>query len=218
VRRAVLCDLDGTLVDSSADLSAAVNRARTEIGLEPLPLETVRGFIGDGVQVLLERAIPRPAAIPQAIEAFRAYYEGHLLDETHPYDGIEAALDALAAQGLRLGVVTNKPESFARRILESTGLARFFGVVVGGDSLAERKPAAGPFRAALERLAAVPERSLMVGDGRNDVIGARNAGMPSCGVGWGIGDRVELRALSPDYWVERPEDLPPLVASLGKPT
>ncbi|HVY62157.1 MAG TPA: HAD-IA family hydrolase [Planctomycetota bacterium] len=217
---AVLFDLDGTLVDSSEDLAAAVNHARAGLGLGPLSTERVRGHIGDGMPVLLARSLPDPALVPRAIELFRPYYAAHLLDRTRAYEGAEAALDALAAAGVPLGVVTNKPGAFTRQILERTGLARFFGAaVVGSDDGFGKKPERGPFDAALARLGGPPpERALMVGDGRNDVLGPRGIGMASCGVGWGIGDPAELRALRPDYWVERPGQLPGIVLGEAGPS
>ncbi len=210
--RAVLFDLDGTLVDSTADLAAAVNHARAAAGFPPLPVAAIRAMIGDGMPALLARAVPEPALVARAIDAFRPYYAAHLLDATKVYDGVEDALAALAAAGVALAVVTNKPGRFSREILDRLGLARYFaapGAIVGGDGPSGKKPEPGPFRAALAALglpAAGP--ALVVGDGRNDVLGARAAGLPVCGVAWGIGDPAEIRALGPDYWVERPADLP----------
>jgi phosphoglycolate phosphatase len=216
--RAVLFDLDGTIVDSSADLAASVNHARAALGLGPLALEAVRGMIGDGMPVLLARAFAEaPALVPRAIDLFKAHYGAHLCDHTRAYPGVERALVALS--GRARAIVTNKPEAFSREILSRLGLDAFFGAVVGGDSGHGRKPEPGPFRAALAALGGGlrPEDALVVGDGRNDVLGGRAAGLAVCAVGFGLGDREELRALGPDYWIESWPELPALVAAPPEP-
>lgn len=212
--RAALFDLDGTLIDSAADLAASVNAARAATGFPAVPEATVRGWIGDGVNVLLTRAIPDPALVPRALEAFRAHYAEHLLDATVAFEGVPAALDALRSRGVRLAVVTNKAEGFSRRILEALGIEARFGAVVGSDSGHGRKPEAGPALAALAALGARPEEAVMVGDGRNDVLVARAAGIRACVVGWGIGWE-EARELRPDLFVARVEGL--AAALLGEP-
>ncbi len=222
----LLFDLDGTLVDSAPDIAAAANAARAALDLPPLPEEAIRAFIGDGVDALVERAIGTSGgagALARAKEAYRAHYERGLLDRTRPYPGVERALAALRDAGRRMAVVTNKPGRWSLAILRGLGLDRYFGAVVGGDGGAGRKPSAGPFEAALRALAeaageeagrgAAPlprERALVIGDGRNDVLGARAAGIAVCAVTYGIGDVAELRALGPDYLIESIEELPPI--------
>jgi len=211
--RHVLFDLDGTLVDSLADIANAVNFARAAVGYEPLSLPAVRGFVGDGMTKLLERAIPEPAHRPQATTCFKEHYAAHLADCTRPYAGMIEALDALTARGLRCAVITNKPHAFAVPILDKLGLTRFFPVVLGGDSTRTQKPSAEPFRVALEGLGAAPgdfSETLMVGDGHNDIKGARAAGVTSCAVLWGFTDEALLRGLQPDCFARVPGELPGL--------
>lgn len=202
---AILFDLDGTLIDSAADIAAAANAARVGLGYAPLPVEEVRGAIGDGVDVLMARLV-RPEDVARGVEIYREHYARHLLDATRPYPGIERLLADLR-RARRLAVVSNKPLRYSRTILEGLGLARAFGAVVGGDGPSGRKPAAGPFAEALLALAARPEDALVVGDGRNDVLGARAAGIAVCGVLYGIGAPDEMRALAPDLLAASVEEL-----------
>jgi phosphoglycolate phosphatase len=196
--RTILFDLDGTLIDSAKDIAASANAAREGLGYPRLEVETVRGLIGDGVDVLMRRCV-RPDDVARGVEIYRAHHAEHLLDTTRAYPGIDALLADLARAGAALAVVSNKPLRFTQRILEALSLARFFGVVIGGDGPAGRKPAPGPFEAALLALGAPPrEGALVVGDGRNDVLGARAAGLEVCGVLYGIGAPDEMRELGPD--------------------
>lgn len=208
--RHVLFDLDGTLVDSLADIANAVNFARAAVGYEPLGLPAVRGFVGDGMTKLLERAIPEPAHRPRATACFKEHYAAHLADCTRPYTGMVETLDALVARGQRCAVITNKPYAFALPILDRLKLARYFPVVLGGDSTKAQKPSVEPFRVALEGLGAAPgdfSGTLMVGDGHNDIKGARAAGVASCAVLWGFTDEALLRDLQPDSFARVPVEL-----------
>src|SRR5947208_16891206 len=138
----VAFDLDGTLIDSRADLTAAVNHVLRGLGLAELPPATLYRYVGDGARVLVERALgpEHQDRLEAAVEAFMAYYAAHLLDATRPYPGVEEALAALAARGVACSVLTNKPEAMSRAILDGLGLAARFVAIVGGDSLPVRTP------------------------------------------------------------------------------
>ena len=205
---AVLFDLDGTLIDSREDITAAVNHVRTSMGLTALPLSVVEEYVGDGVRLLLERALGTADAgtIDRALAVMRPYYLDHCLDRTSLYPGIAGMLEALAAcPGLRLGVVSNKPERPSERVLAGLGVRGRFAAVVGGDSTAARKPDPAPIRLALERAGVAGGRVLMVGDGPNDVEGARRAGFARCGVTWGFGRPGRIRECRPDHLATTPE-------------
>ncbi len=209
----VAFDLDGTLVDSGADLSAAVNHVLRGLGLPELPLATLSRYVGDGARVLVERALG-PAhrdRLAEGVEAFMTYYAAHLLDATRPYPGVEESLAALAAHGVACSVLTNKPEAMSRAILEGLGLAACFVAIVGGDSLPVRKP--DP--AGLERLRALTrtarERMLLVGDSGIDVRTARAGGVAFCGVAWGLAPEA-LAAAQPERIIAHPRELVTLVA------
>lgn len=181
-------DLDGTLVDSRCDLTAAVNHMLRTRGLAELPLETVCGYIGEGARVLVQRALG-PAHHDQldaSLAVFLAYYGAHLLDHTRPYDGIPEALTALAARGMVLSVLTNKPTAMSRTILDGLGLLPRFTAVIGGDSLAVRKPEPAGIDYLLTATGTSRERTLLIGDSLIDVATARAAQVAFCGVAWGL--------------------------------
>jgi len=191
---AIAFDLDGTLVDSRRDLAAAVNAVRRELGLEALPLERVVAFVGLGARVLVRRALPAAVAgedFEAAYGRFLELYHDRCLEETRPYPGIEAMLDALAER-FPLAVVTNKPERHTRKVLEGLGLARRLRFALGGDSLAARKPDPEPLREAARRLGVDLSRLLYVGDSAIDGETARRAGAPAALVTWGYGTAEEL--------------------------
>ncbi|HWI29302.1 MAG TPA: phosphoglycolate phosphatase [Stellaceae bacterium] len=208
---AVLFDLDGTLVDSVPDLAAAANRLLAELGCPPLDREEIARMVGDGVPKLVERALAASGAgsvaLAPAVERFTALYEASATALTRPYSGVEAVLERLAEAGARLALCTNKPEAATRAVLEGLGLARFFPVVLGGDSLPVRKPDPAPLLAALEKLGIAPRAATMVGDHRNDVLAAQRAGVVAIFAGYGYG-RATLGELKPDAFLESFKELP----------
>ncbi|MCA0273887.1 MAG: phosphoglycolate phosphatase [Proteobacteria bacterium] len=176
----IVFDLDGTLIDSAPDIHAAVARMLKAEGLEPLPLAEARGFIGNGVAVLVERVMAAvglaPAEHPRLLARFQAEYDAAPSALTRVFDGAEAALTALGAAGHPLGVCSNKPEATSRAILADLGLLRHFCAIVGGDSLPVRKPHPGPLLEAFRLLGA--ETGLYVGDSEVDAETAEAAVTP----------------------------------------
>jgi phosphoglycolate phosphatase len=207
--RAVIFDLDGTLIDSLPDIAAAVNRVLTWRGLETLLPMQVEMMIGDGAKVLLDRAFA--ARGHQAGEAemavFMDWYTLHGADETRPYPGMVEALAALREAGHPLGVCTNKPAAAARGILASLGLDQFFSAVIGGDSTPYRKPDPRHLAAVLAALAT--ENAVMVGDHYNDMAAAKGCGIPGIFAAWGYGAAESAQV------AQNASELPALVAGLG---
>jgi len=184
----ILLDLDGTLVDSVPDLHAALDRMLLARGLAPLSRAEATAMIGDGVRVLVERALfARGAEADEAaIAGFLADYEAHASEETRLFPGIEPALAEMAGRGWRLAVCTNKPERPARAILEGFGILHLFAAVGGGDSFPVRKP--DPAHVLATLAAAGGDRpAVMVGDHANDMLSGRGAGLPVVFCGWGYG-------------------------------
>ncbi|MBK1840219.1 phosphoglycolate phosphatase [Azospirillum sp. YIM B02556] len=181
--RAVAFDLDGTLVDSVADLMHASNALLAELGRPPVDLPAVRSFVGDGAPKLVERVLAATGGIPAAEEAarclsrFLSIYEADPSAHSVLYPGVAGTLDALAKSGLRLGVCTNKPMGATARLLDDLGIAGFFTAVVGGDSYPTRKPSPEPVLGLLGRLGVGPAETVFVGDNEHDVAAARAAGV-----------------------------------------
>lgn len=183
--KAVVFDLDGTLIDSAEDLCTALNRLLAEEALRPLALSEVVPMIGDGAARLVERGIlaagghVEAGSLPVLTRRFLAHYEPHAAERTRPVPGAAAALAALAADGLLLAICTNKPEQATRAILAALDLERHFAAVIGGDSVPGRpKPDPAMVVAAIGRLGVAAHEAVMVGDARNDVLAARAAGLP----------------------------------------
>ncbi|WP_376960484.1 phosphoglycolate phosphatase [Azospirillum sp. A26] len=182
--RAVAFDLDGTLVDSVADLMHASNALLAELGRPPVDLAAVRSFVGDGAPKLVERVLAATGGVPAAadeaarcLERFLAIYEADPSAHSTLYPGVAETLDRLAEAGLRLGVCTNKPMAATLRLLEDLGIAGRFAAVVGGDSYPTRKPSPEPVLGLLERLEVTPAETVFVGDNEHDVAAARAAGV-----------------------------------------
>ena len=189
MRSGVLFDLDGTLIDSRADLALAVNLTREDLGLPPLPQAQVVGYVGEGVRRLLARALPEcPDRLEEALVVNRRHYHAHLLDQTRLYPGVRPAMERMWGMGIPLMVVTNKPGEFAGRILEGLDVARFVAAVVGGGDCPRLKPDPAPLLFALERAGCGVVGSWMAGDHFTDLEAGRRAGLKRCYCRYGFGD------------------------------
>jgi phosphoglycolate phosphatase len=214
----IVFDLDGTLIDSAADLAAAVNNMLTGFGCEPLAIPEVRRMIGDGVAMLVGRALAarhcEHADPVQAAQVFLRHYESDATSRTTAFPGVGEALQTLKAAGIPLAVCTNKPARISADILCSLGLAQYFARVIGGDSLPFRKPDPRVLLALLEAFAARPEGSLLVGDSEVDAATARAAGVPFVLMkhGYRRGPAEEIPCMAA---LESFGELPPLVRALA---
>lgn len=200
--RAIALDLDGTLLDTIADLAGAANAMRVEMGLPPVAAERIASFVGGGMASLVHRALTddhtgqaSTAAHEQGLHSFQRHYDAMLVDSTRPYPGVVEGLAALSDMGLKLACVTNKPLRFTLPLLEKTGLAHFFSLTLGGDSLPEKKPSAMPLLHVCQAFGIEPGALLMVGDSHYDLEAARNAGSDCVLLDYGYED---IRPLSAD--------------------
>ena len=198
----LIFDLDGTLVDSFADIARALNRTRAHYGLPALPLAAVRAQVGSGSEALVCALVPvPPAQQAAALQRYLAAYDETALQETRPLPGVP---EVLAHFGDRpLAVVTNKTLHLSRKILQGLGLWERFALVLGGDSLPRRKPDPLPIRHVLEALGLAPAEALLVGDGLHDVHAGRAAGVPTVAVTTGVASRAELEAARPRHVIDR---------------
>ena len=189
VRRLVIFDLDGTLIDSKLDIAHAVNASRAELGLGPLDLELIGTYVGNGAPVLIRRALGPSASeaqIERALAFFLAWYGEHKLDNTCLYPGVSDALDRLRDADLRLAVLTNKPVRISKAILDGLGVGGCFFRVYGGNSFPEKKPSPMGVEALIAESGIDRSGTVIVGDSSVDVRTARNAGVPVYGVTYGF--------------------------------
>lgn len=208
--RAALFDLDGTLVDSAADLAQAVNHALRGLGLPERPLAEIATFVGEGAARLVERAVaPRADLLDQGLALWWEHYQAHLLDHTALYPGIRRLLEGARVP---LAVHTNKPGTLARQILAGLGVLRHFAEVVGGDE-APRKPDPTGTRAILARLGVRPEEAVYIGDSVIDVETARAVPMRLVAVTWGLVPEARLAAAGAEVRVRAADALRPWVGA-----
>jgi phosphoglycolate phosphatase len=211
--RALIFDLDGTLIDSKRDLIHSVNAMLVEMGRETLHEDTIAGYIGRGAPQLVAQALGNGAAEEErerALKFFLAYYEEHKMDSTSAYPGVLEALEEL--QGFSMAVLTNKPVRVSVRILEALGLAKFFRAVYGGNSFETKKPDPLGARKILGELGSAPSEAMLIGDSEVDVQTARNAGTLAVAVNYGFGTH-DREAYPADIYLERLTELVPLVKS-----
>jgi len=206
----VVFDLDGTLVDSSADLANAVNALLIDLGVSRLPDPAIVAMVGEGAAVLVGRALNASGLDPDtpgALDRFLAHYDRHLLDHTRAYPGMEETLQTLAPQ-LPLAVLTNKPAQATERVLEGLGLRGYFREVIGGDTAFGRKPLIAGLAHLAETLARSADQVVLVGDSPVDLATARNVGARICLARYGFGYRFAPEDFRGDEWfIDAPRDL-----------
>lgn len=190
----IIFDLDGTLIDSSEDIAWAANRTISFYGYGERDTPAIKEHIGWGVKPLLEKLMPgeSPEKISEAREKFLEIYGGHLLNNTFMYPGVEATLEHFLRMDKKMAVVTNKPIGLTRRVLDELKIAGCFGMVIGGDSLPNKKPHPEPVENTLKGFAIAPSRAVMVGDSPVDCEAGKAAGTNTIGVSYGFRGRHEL--------------------------
>jgi len=206
-------DLDGTLIDTSGDLAAAVNYAIGLLGRVPFPVEAIRPFVGKGAKVMLERALTasggyEEAELSESLPILLDYYEQNLAIHSVPYPGLIAALDRLAEMNVKLAICTNKAERFTIPLMHQLGLSDRFASIVGGDTVGVAKPDPAPIREMIAR--AGGGRAIFLGDTINDIAGARNAGIPSIAVSFGFLDGP-VENLEADAVIHHFDELAPML-------
>ena len=213
--RAVLFDLDGTLIDSAPDLAGACNEMRVERGLEPLPYPALRRMVGSGARGMVGASfglVPGDAGYEALRDEFLARYEARMTRETKVFDEMVPILAWFAEQRMPWGIVTNKATRFAAPLVASLGLADRAATLICGDTVAHSKPHPAPLLEAAHRLACAPGDCVYVGDDRRDVDAGRAAAMRTVVAGWGyLGAGDAPATWGADHLIERPDELPRLI-------
>lgn len=211
----MLFDLDGTLVHSAPDLAVALNTMLHELGRPVHPEEQVAEWVGNGMVRLVKRGLtghvdsePEAELFERGLASFKRHYAANLAVRTRPYPGVVDVLDALSKKNFVLGCVTNKLETFTRRLLDQLDLTRYLRVVVGGDTVAMRKPHPLPLAHACTQAGVQTGEAVMVGDSAADIEAARAAGMPVIAVTYGYNQGRNVRELNPDLVVDSFAQLP----------
>ncbi len=207
----LIYDLDGTLVDTRRDLANAVNYALQQLGKNEVEVDTVTGYVGDGVRKLLERALGAAAKteLETAHRHFGAYYHEHIADFSQPYSGIREVLEHFAHK--QKVILTNKPQEFTDALLQRLDIRRHFAMVVGGQPDLKLKPDPEAVFRILQHFNLPASRVLIIGDGENDILAGQAAKIVTCAAAYGFRPVEKLRALEPDFVIETPADLIDLI-------
>jgi phosphoglycolate phosphatase len=210
--KVLLFDLDGTLVDTCADITEALNYAIAPYGSRTFSQMETRGMIGEGLHRLIEKALGRDNPLQEeAVKRFLRYYEKHPVDNSVAYPGVSETLAGLT--GLRTAIVSNKRTYLCSVVLESLRLRQYFDLILGSDSLPEKKPSPAPVRHALALMQAKPGEAAIVGDSRYDMDAGKKAGVITIGAAYGYGNREDFREA--DFIIESFEGLKPVLDRLS---
>lgn len=220
-KKAVLFDLDGTLIDSAPDLALAINHMLTSIGREEISPAIIRSWVGNGASILVQRGLSGqtdidenldPELLEKSLAIFLDFYANNLCVDTVTYPHVRSSLKILKAKGYRLAIVTNKPYDFIQPILDGLELNGLFELLVGGDTLEKRKPDPLPLHYACEKLGVTVEQCVMVGDSKNDVLAANAANMQSIGLTYGYNYGEDINEHNPDISFD---DFADIIATLS---
>ncbi len=201
--KAILFDLDGTLIDSYKDIGIHLNRTLKDFGKPGVDIEEVRYMVGGGARDLLRRFF-QDGLLEKALQVFREYYLREPVIHTMPFEGIRELLEEARSKSIKLAVVTNKMESLSRVILQELRLGSYFSVLIGGDTLPEKKPSALPVQEALRLLGISSSEAIIVGDTEADLKAGRLAGVKRGLAQWGY---VKVQEEVPDFELHSPLDL-----------
>jgi phosphoglycolate phosphatase len=215
----IVFDLDGTLIDTAPDLVATLNTIFAREGLPQVAYHAARNMVGRGARGMIERGLAADgrtlaaAELDRLVKDFIGHYAEHIADRSRPFPGLEATLDALAVDGYRLAVCTNKLERLSRRLLDALGLSNRFVAICGADTFGIQKPNPELLRRTIARAAGDAARTVMVGDSLTDIATARAAGVPIVGVDYGYTE-TPVAELGPDRVISALSELPAAVVAL----
>jgi phosphoglycolate phosphatase len=215
-KNTLLFDLDGTLVDSAPDLAFAVNQTLVELGMVTFSQDVIRGWVGNGASILVQRALSGNAKvstdlnntlIERALTIFYSIYQTHNCIETQLYPNVLDTLTKLKNTGYRLAIITNKPERFIAPIINGLALNGLFDLIIGGDTLEKRKPDPLPLHYACQQLSVNVDQCVMIGDSKNDILAAKAANMQSIALTYGYNYGEDIANYQPEKVIDNFDDL-----------
>jgi len=212
--KACIFDLDGTLLNSLRDIANSTNYALAKNGYPQWDVDQYRYFVGDGILTLLQRALAdnyTPENGMRLVNDFNFFYNSHYTDFTVPYTGVPELLNNLLEYGIKLAVLSNKPDHLVKNIIKEVYPGATFSLLRGKEDKFAHKPDPASLLSILEELQVTAGQSLYIGDSNIDVYTAHNAGLKVVGVTWGFREREELEEAGADYIVDSPEDILKLV-------
>jgi phosphoglycolate phosphatase len=202
----IIFDLDGTLVNTLEDITASVNFTLGRFGMPPLAMDTVRRFVGDGIEMLMMRSLGgRQSLLAEAVDVYKAHHRENLTVRSSLYPTVPETLDYFKA--LPMAVISNKSAEFVGPLLARLGIAGYFKLIVGAEPSVPLKPAPDAILRIMDSLGIPKEGTVMVGDGIADVLAGKAAGVITCSVTYGFRSEEELRRAGPDYLIHEPSDL-----------
>lgn len=210
-KKVILFDLDGTLINSAPDLSLAVNHMLQALNRDTFSDEIIHGWVGNGAQILVQRALSGQSVIDEnldaalsaeALDIFLTFYAENLCISTVAYPHVSVTLKILKGMGYHLAIVTNKPFAFVAPILEALELDSLFELILGGDSLPQKKPDPAPLLHVCDKLSVSVDECVMVGDSKNDILAANACGMQSVGVTYGYNYGENIGVYKPDIIID----------------
>ena len=194
--RLLIFDLDGTLIDSVPDITDAINKTFDKLGIDKVSEKEVRNYLGNGARTLIERALKgNSELLDKALKIFKNNYKNNVCNKTTLYPGVKETLKKLPH---KKAIVTNKPYEFVGEILKTLGIDEYFEMYIGGESLPEKKPSPMPLLYVCEKMGYSPDEAIMIGDSKNDILAAKNAGVKSIAVNYGYNYGEDVSIYKPD--------------------
>ena len=211
----LIFDLDGTLVNTLEDIAASVNYTLDRLGRQPLPLDLVRQYVGDGIETLMKRALGTDTErLSEAVAIYKKHHQQNLVVRSVLYPSVQETLEYFKA--IPLAVISNKTREFISPLLEQLGVSGYFRRIIGADSGLPLKPAPDSVLRLMAEFHASREQTLIVGDGTTDIRAGRAAGVITCSVTYGFRSESELRQAGPDYVIADLPELKKLFAPIGR--
>lgn len=197
----VIFDFDGVIADTGKDIVASVQATQRQYNIPELDYSTIMSYVGHGAKYLIDCSMKQLSQedCAEALKWYKDYYKNHPCDKTNLYDGFEAVVAQLAERGISMSIVSNKPEAITLLIVEQLGIAQNFTKIIGPESVTKMKPDPEGLIMCLEAMGASAENSIMVGDSFTDIQAGKAAGMHTCAILYGYGDKDKLKAENADY-------------------